>query len=248
MTGRPRFPTAAQKCPHKEYRCASPSSQHRRKPLQPPRLLTALQEIRWLQTTYKDILLFAPFARLIRELSQDLVKMRFTREAIQAFRSGAEAYLLEIFEKVKFLPVCMPVAALCNQRTFGSWGAYWIMTPLLDAPRRPARPGRWTSSSTEPTELLTSKPKPRRPLIVPSWGGLPKFAEMAIGGTSRLYSKLLTDNTTPAIQDFWETLSIPLKSSLWLKLPVLSYCLRFLDHSCTCTLFWYYFVFNCCSM
>ena len=99
VTGRPRFPTAVQKCPCKEYRHASPPPQHRRKPLQPLQLLTALQEIHRLQTTYKDILPFAPFARLIRELSQDLVEMNFTREAIQAFRSGAEAYLLEIFEK-----------------------------------------------------------------------------------------------------------------------------------------------------
>ena len=99
VTGRPRFPTAPQKCPRKEYRHASPPPQHRRKPLQPPWLLTALQEICQLQTAYKDILPFAPFARLIRELPQDLVEMRFTREAIQAFRSGAETYLLEIFEK-----------------------------------------------------------------------------------------------------------------------------------------------------
>ena len=67
--------------------------------------LTALQKIHRLQTTYKDILPFAPFARLIRELSQDVVEMRFTREAIQAFRSGAEAFLLEIFEKANL--ACM---------------------------------------------------------------------------------------------------------------------------------------------
>ena len=45
VTGRPRLPTAAQKCPHKEYRHVSPPPQHRRKPLQPPQSLTALQEI-----------------------------------------------------------------------------------------------------------------------------------------------------------------------------------------------------------
>ena len=105
VTGRPKLPTAAQKCPHKEYRHVSPPPQHQRKPLQSPWLLTALKEICQLQTTYKDILPFAPFVRLIRELSQDLVEMRFTREAIQAFRSGAEAYLLEIFEKANL--ACM---------------------------------------------------------------------------------------------------------------------------------------------
>ena len=105
VTGRPRFPPAAQKCPHKEYRHASPPPQHQRKPLQPPQSLTVLQELHRFQTTYKDILPFAPFARLIRELSQDLVEMRFTREAIQAFRSRAEVYLLEIFEKANL--ACM---------------------------------------------------------------------------------------------------------------------------------------------
>ena len=48
---------------------------------------------------YKDILPFAPFTRLIQELSQDLVEVQFTWEVIQAFWSGAEAYLGEIFEK-----------------------------------------------------------------------------------------------------------------------------------------------------
>ena len=42
---------------------------------------------------------FAPFGRLVRELCRELVEMRFTKEAIQALQSSAEAYLLEIFEK-----------------------------------------------------------------------------------------------------------------------------------------------------
>ena len=102
---RPRFPTTTQKCPHREYRHESPPPQHQRKPLQPRQSLTALQEIHQLQTTYKDILPFAPFARLIRELSQDLVEVWFTLEAIQAFLSGVEAYLLEIFGKANI--ACM---------------------------------------------------------------------------------------------------------------------------------------------
>ena len=99
VTAHPRFPTAAKKCPRKEFRDLQESTQQAKKPLQPPKTLTALQEIRKMQSTFDDILPFAPFSRLIRELSHELVEMRFTREAIQAFRSGAEAYLLEIFEK-----------------------------------------------------------------------------------------------------------------------------------------------------
>ena len=104
-TAHPRFPTAAMKCPRKEFRDLQKSTQQAKKPLQPPKTLTALQEIRKMQSTFDDILPFAPFSRLIRELSHELVEMRFTREAIQAFWSGAEAYLLEIFEKANI--ACM---------------------------------------------------------------------------------------------------------------------------------------------
>ena len=105
VTACPRFPTATTKCPRKEFRDLQKSTSQARKPLQPSKTLTALQEIRKMQSTFDDILPFAPFARLIRELSHELVEMRFTREAIQAFQSGAEAYLLEIFEKANI--ACM---------------------------------------------------------------------------------------------------------------------------------------------
>ena len=104
-TAHPRFPTAAKKCPRKEFSYLQKSTQQAKRPLQPPKTLTALQEIRKMQSTFDDILLFAPFSRLIRELSHELVEMRFTRKAIQAFQSGAEAYLLEIFEKANI--ACM---------------------------------------------------------------------------------------------------------------------------------------------
>ena len=84
VTACPRFPTATMKCPRKEFRDLQKSTLQARKPLQPPKTLTALQEIRKMQSTFDDIL---PFARLIRELSIELVEMRFTREAIQAFQS-----------------------------------------------------------------------------------------------------------------------------------------------------------------
>ena len=102
---RPKFPTAARKCPRKELREAKTSTPPVKTPLLPPKTLTALQEIRKMQSTFDDILPFTSFARLIRELPTDLIEVRFTKEAIQTFRSGAEAYLLEIFEKAKL--ACM---------------------------------------------------------------------------------------------------------------------------------------------
>ena len=98
-SARPKFPVAAMKCPRKEFQGKAQRVMKAKEPRQRPRRLTALQEIRKLQTSFEDILPFAPFARLVRELCSDLVQMRFTKEAIQALRSSAEAYLLEIFEK-----------------------------------------------------------------------------------------------------------------------------------------------------
>ena len=42
----PRFPTTAKKCPRKEFRDLQKSTQQAKKPLQLPKTLTALQEIR----------------------------------------------------------------------------------------------------------------------------------------------------------------------------------------------------------
>ena len=96
---RPRFPTAAKKCPQKEFRDRSTRTVKTKEPSWKPKCLTALQEIRKLQKSFEDLIPFAPFARLVRGLCHELVEMRFTKEAIQALRSGAEAYLLEILEK-----------------------------------------------------------------------------------------------------------------------------------------------------
>ena len=95
----PGFPTAAKKCPRKEFRDRSTRTVKTKEPSWKPKCLTALQEIRKLQKSFEDLIPFAPFARLVRELCHKLVEMRFTKEAIQALRSGAEAYLLEILEK-----------------------------------------------------------------------------------------------------------------------------------------------------
>ena len=96
---RPRFHTAAKKCPRKEFRDRSTRTVKTKEPSWKPKHLTALQEIRKLQKSFEDLIPFAPFARLVRELCHELVEMRFTKKAIQALRSGAEAYLLEILEK-----------------------------------------------------------------------------------------------------------------------------------------------------
>ena len=90
---------AATKCPRKEFQGNVQRTVKPKEPCQKPKCLTALQEIRKLQTSFYDILPFVPFGRLVQELCRELVEMHFTKEAIQALRSGAEAYLLEIFEK-----------------------------------------------------------------------------------------------------------------------------------------------------
>ena len=97
-TARPRFPSAAKKCPRKEFKNKLMKT---KEPHEKPKHLTALCEIKKLQHSFEDLIPFAPFARLVRELCSDLVlrQMRFTKEAIQALRSSGEAYLLEIFDK-----------------------------------------------------------------------------------------------------------------------------------------------------
>ena len=99
---RPRVPTAAVKCPRKEFRGPMQRPKEQKEPRKPKASkirLTALQEIRHYQSSFEDVLPFAPFVRLVRELCAGLRTMRFTKEALQALKSGAEAYLLEILEK-----------------------------------------------------------------------------------------------------------------------------------------------------
>ena len=165
VTACPRFPTAAIKCPRKEFRDLQKSTSQARKPLQPLKTLTALQEIRKMQSTFDDILPFAPFARLIRELSSELVEMRFTREAISAFQSGAEAYLLEIFEKANI--ACMH-AGRCTLQPKDIRVVWRILDHDGDAPRSPSMPGSLIWSSIQPNVLRTNRPRPRRPLKGPN--------------------------------------------------------------------------------
>ena len=86
----PRVPTAAVKCPRKEFRGATQRPKEHKEPRKPKASkirLTALQEIRRYQSSFEDVLPFAPFIRLVRELCNGLRAMRFTKEALQALRS-----------------------------------------------------------------------------------------------------------------------------------------------------------------
>ena len=59
----------------------------------------ALREIRHYQKKTNLLIKRAPFARLVKEIAQDLmVEMRFWSSAISALQEAAEAYLVGLFE------------------------------------------------------------------------------------------------------------------------------------------------------
>ena len=59
----------------------------------------ALREIRHYQKKTNLLIKRAPFARLVKEIAQDLmVEMRFRSSAISALQEAAEAYLVGLFE------------------------------------------------------------------------------------------------------------------------------------------------------
>ena len=88
-SARPRYLTAAKKCPRKEFQGKAKAVAKPKEPCQKPKWLTVLQEIRRLQMSFEDILPFAPFSRLVRELCQNLIEMRFTKEAKSCSNSFA---------------------------------------------------------------------------------------------------------------------------------------------------------------
>ena len=100
---RQRLPIAAKKCLRKEFRGTAAQVAKTKEPSKKTKCLTALQEIRKLQTSFQDLIPFAPFTRLVRKLCNELVEMCFTKEAIQALRSAGEAYLLEVLEKANLV-------------------------------------------------------------------------------------------------------------------------------------------------
>lgn len=60
----------------------------------------ALLEIRHYQRTTDLLLLKAPFARLVREITQSMVRddIRYRREALEALQTAAEFYITGLFE------------------------------------------------------------------------------------------------------------------------------------------------------
>ena len=90
--GVPYPPTFATKCPRKKH-CMSEES--RRKPKR-PKALSALREIRKLQEEVEPILPWLPFVRLVHKLLFDRGPYRVQRQAIQALRVAAEAYINEV--------------------------------------------------------------------------------------------------------------------------------------------------------
>ena len=91
-TATPNPPTAATKCPRKDFH---KSEEVRQKPKK-PKALSALREIRKLQEEVKPILPWLPFVRLIYELLFARGPYRIQHQAIQALRVAAEAYVVEV--------------------------------------------------------------------------------------------------------------------------------------------------------
>ena len=59
----------------------------------------ALQEIRRFQRTHDLLLPKAPFARLVREITNDLGPgLRFQKNALEALQEAAESFLVSMFE------------------------------------------------------------------------------------------------------------------------------------------------------
>ena len=89
--GVPNPPTIATKCPQKEYH----ANEVRCKPKR-PKALSALREIRKLQEEVEPILPWQPFVRLIHKLLFTRGPYRIQHQAIQALRTAAEAYIMEV--------------------------------------------------------------------------------------------------------------------------------------------------------
>ena len=99
---RPNRPTIAKKCPRAEFsRDKAPSEVA---PLEKKRkTLSALQEIRHLQTTYRPVLPLAPFTRLVRNILFGFGQYRITSEALDALRQATEQYAVVTLEGANLL-------------------------------------------------------------------------------------------------------------------------------------------------
>ena len=88
----PHPTTITNKCPRKEYHA---NEEVRWKPKW-PKALSALREIQKLQEEVEPILPWQPFVRLIHKLLFARGPYRIQRQAIQALRATAEAYIMEV--------------------------------------------------------------------------------------------------------------------------------------------------------
>ena len=76
-------------------------------------LATALKEIRYYQKRANLMLLQVAFARIVREICQDLHKeLRFQRTAINALQEATEAYLVGVFEGIILLALSLSNIAI----------------------------------------------------------------------------------------------------------------------------------------
>ena len=87
-------PTAATKCPRKEYQ--RPSEEVVRRKAKKPKALSALKEIKKYQTKVEPILPWQPFVRVIHEVLFEQGPYRIRKEAIKALGIAGEQYLLEV--------------------------------------------------------------------------------------------------------------------------------------------------------
>ena len=101
---RPCQPTAAVKCPRKQFR---PRKVERAEPPPHPKKksLSALQEIRKWQTRVDPLLPLTPFTALVREFIKEWGNFRITRDAVLALRCGTEQYLVDTLQGANLL--CM---------------------------------------------------------------------------------------------------------------------------------------------
>ena len=97
IKSQPTPPTAATKCPRPEF-CVQHKEVTRRRRKSKPKPASSLLDIRKYQTEVKPIFPWLPFVRIVHELLYNRGPYKITREAIEAFRTVGEGYLLECLE------------------------------------------------------------------------------------------------------------------------------------------------------
>ena len=99
---RPCQPTAAVKCPRKQFR---PRKVERAEPPPCPKKksLSALKEIRKWQTRVDPLLPLTPFTALVTEFIKEWGSFRITRDAVLVLRCGTEQYLVDTLQGANLL-------------------------------------------------------------------------------------------------------------------------------------------------